>query len=1164
MKIFSRCFSLVLLMLFATIVSAQIPEKTIPADKPDIKQSYGNLPLYFIENNGQVDPKVAYYEKGAGHATYFTKQGVTLSLIRKGNNPPAPPLKKGDDRGFESESIKLSFIGANENPEIIALDEQAGKINYFVGNDQSKWKTNIPTYSSVLYNDIYEGIDIRFYGNNKTLEYDIIVKPGADPNVVRFAYEGIEGLKIVDNGDLEILLTGTVPDLRAELSGAVESGLSPVSKIIQKKPYVYQEIDGKRTEVEGRFVISQSQVPNAQFSYSFSIASYDTTQNLVIDPVLVYSSYLGGGDWDEARGIAIDAYGKAYVAGFTSSTDFPTQGPIYGNQPNYDAFVTKINPAGSALVYSTYLGGGSWDYAYGIALDDALNAYVTGYTYSGNFPTIGAYQDYNAGGTDVFVAKLNPTGSALVYSTYLGGTEYDYGYGIAVNSFNMPYVTGATNSTDFPYTAGTWVQIDNAGGYDAFVAIFDFDGSGLWYSTYMGGSTDDYGHAIAIDSVDDAYVTGYTNSDDFPTTVLAYQTANAGMYDAFVAKFDAEGQSLSYSTYLGGTADDYGLGITSIFSSVGMAVAIGDTAYVTGYTDSTDFPTTAGAYQTANANAGFSDAFVANLDELGETLNYSTYLGGANDDYGYGIALDSLDNAYVTGYSYSTDFPVTSAYQTANAGWSDVFVSKLNSTGESLTYSSYLGGSDYDEGYGIAVDTDGNTYVAGYTDSSNFPTASFDTTYNNNGDAFVAKLTTNAVPALSYSSETGYGTDGLDPETGTGSTTFTYKVVYTDLDDDAPDYVKVHIDGSVPGAAMSLDTDAAPSLQDGDYTNGEQYTYETTLAAGSHDYYFTASDGIDSARLPSTSTLSGPTVSDLEITTTSPLPNGKVGDAYSEFLAATGGTTPYSWGMAGVLPPGLSLDSVSGEIYGTPTTAGPYGFTAEVTDDDGFVYSKIFTLAIDNETTPPTGSIVINNGDTYTNTTAVTVTLACDDALSGCSEMRLADDGPDWGPWVPYVVGDQPFALNNGDGEHNAYAQFKDGVGNISDEYNDTIILDTTAPTGTIIIDGDATYATMTAVTLTLTCDDAGSGCSEMRFSNDGMDWPFGWEAFDTSKSWGLTSGDGLKTVYMQLRDALNNASGSYTDTITLDTTVPTGSIIINNDDIFTTSTSVDLTLTCD
>ncbi|MBI5233405.1 MAG: hypothetical protein HY880_03535, partial [Deltaproteobacteria bacterium] len=239
MKVFS---SLLLLLIFAGFAFAQI------ADKPDINQSYGNLPLYFIENNGQIDKKVEFYEKGSGHATYFTKEGVYLSLIS--NNPPNPPLTKGGfasdtpsplggegrgERAVASESIKFSFVGANEDPEIIALDEQAGKVNYLIGNDQSKWRTNIPIYSSVLYKDVYNGIDIKFYGNNQQLEYDVMVQPGADPNIVRFSYEGIEGLSVNEKGDLDIALTGTVPDLRAERSGAVESGLSPVSKILQKK-----------------------------------------------------------------------------------------------------------------------------------------------------------------------------------------------------------------------------------------------------------------------------------------------------------------------------------------------------------------------------------------------------------------------------------------------------------------------------------------------------------------------------------------------------------------------------------------------------------------------------------------------------------------------------------------------------------------------------------------------------------------------------------------------------------------------------------------------------------------------------------------------------------------------------------------------------------------
>jgi hypothetical protein len=418
------------------------------------------------------------------------------------------------------------------------------------------------------------------------------------------------------------------------------------------------------------------------------------------------------------------------VTGITSSTNFPTTAGASQttNQGVVDAFVTKLNPAGSGLLYSTYLGGSDYDQALGIAVDVAGDAYVTGYTFSRNFPiTAGAFQTTNPGTSYAFVTKLNPTGSGLLYSTYLGG-EATFANAIAVDDAGDAYVTGRTYA-NFPTTVGAF-QTTTQGSYDAFVTKLNPTGSGLLYSTYLGGTDYDVGNGIAVNAAGDAYVTGTTYSTDFPITAAAFQPT--GSYDAFVTKLNPEGSGLLYSTYLGGSSYDYGNGIA--------ADAAGN-AYVTGYTYSPDFPTTAGAFQTTYH--GSYDAFVSKLNPAGTGLFYSTYLGGSNTDAGQGIAVDAAGDAYVTGYTASTNFPTTAeAFQTTNQSSYDAFVTKLNPAGSDVLYSTYLGGSGNDFGYGIAVDAAGAAYVAGVTNSTNFPTTlgAFQTTNQGSYDAFVTKL----------------------------------------------------------------------------------------------------------------------------------------------------------------------------------------------------------------------------------------------------------------------------------------------------------------------------------------------------------------------------------------------------------------------------------------
>jgi hypothetical protein len=644
--------------------------------------SYGRLPLTFEPNQGQTDARVKFLSRASGSTLFVTADEAVFA---------------GRDGSVE----RMKLLGANPKPRFEPLDKQPGISNYFIGNDPSKWRTDIPNYGRVALRGVYPGIDLVFYGNERQLEYDWVVAPGADPKQIHVKWEGPS--QVTKNASGDLVLSASL-------------GVS----MVQRKPVILQE--GKR--IEGGYVVRGREV-------AFELAKYDAAKPLVIDPVLVYSTYLGGSGADFGNGIAVDGSGNAYVTGFTNSTNFPTANPLQtSNAGSNDVIVTKINAAGSALVYSTYLGGSGDDGGSGIAVDGSGNAFVTGTTYSTNFPTANPLQASNHGANNAFVTKVNAAGSALVYSTYLGGSGADFGYGIAVDGSGNVYLTGSTGSTNFP--TNNPLQASFGGGPDdAFVTKINAAGSALVYSTYLGGSGADFSDGIALDGAGNAYVTGETTSTNFPTT-NPIQSNFGGFVDVFVTKISADGSAKVYSTYLGGSGTDEGRGI---------AVDGAGNAYVTGLTSSTNFPI---ANPLRVSNGGGYDAFVTKINAAGSALVYSTYLGGSGDDYGRGIAVDGAGNAYVTGYTYSLNFPTTNPLQASNGGATDVFVTKINAAGSALVYSTYLGGSGDDQSRGIAVNGAGNAYVTGVTQSSiDFPTASpLQASSGGFYDAFVLSIST--------------------------------------------------------------------------------------------------------------------------------------------------------------------------------------------------------------------------------------------------------------------------------------------------------------------------------------------------------------------------------------------------------------------------------------
>ena len=725
-----------------------------------VQAAFGRMPLYFIANQGQMDGRVAYYVQGKRQSLYFTAEGITLILDDAGqpasegrgrdaggpmatdrkHKPqdmrPTPP--GGDDRtpclavplasSLNRWVVRLDFVGANRGVRPVGQDETGAKVSYFKGKP-GEWHTDLPTYSKIIYPGLWPGIDLVYSGDVNRLKYEFVVHPGADPGRIRLAYSGTKALSLHASGELEIE--------------------TPSGVLRDKAPAGYQEIDGRRVPVAAGYRLENSGAPPdsglsaATSHYGFRLGAYDRSCDLVIDPEMIIScGYIGGAGEDGGYGVAVDSAGSIYIVGDTGSTEstFPeTVGPDLIQNGGSDAFIAKINAAGTGLVYCGYIGGAGDDYGNGLAVDGSGAAYVVGVANSNeaSFPVAGGPDlTYNGGLYDAYIAKVNPAGTSLAYCGYIGGSGDDETFGVAVDGSNNAYVAGLTDSTQTTFPVSVGPDLTQNGGYDGFIAKVNASGAGLGYCGYIGGNAYDSVNNLYADSSGVLYLVGVTESTEltFPVSVGPDLSHN-GNYDAFVAKLNAAGTSLLCCGYIGGSASDSAYGI--------VADGLGN-AYIGGSTKSTEgtFPVLVGPDLTQN---GDRDAFVAEVQASGIGLVFCGYIGGVGIDWGRDVAVDKAGNIYICGYAGSTEttFPVLIGPDPTQNGGTDAFVAKILPGGARLGFCGYIGGVADDTGTRIVLDAAANIYLVGctYSTESTFPaTVGPDLTQNGGMDAYVAKL----------------------------------------------------------------------------------------------------------------------------------------------------------------------------------------------------------------------------------------------------------------------------------------------------------------------------------------------------------------------------------------------------------------------------------------
>lgn len=694
------------------------------------------LPLTFETNQGQTDPQVNFVSRGKGYTAFLTAGGLVLSL-RPGESLAAQRNTAKIAAQPSNATFQFRLMGAAQTAVAVGEDPQPGKVNYFIGKDPRKWHTNVATYARVRYKDVYPGIDLVYYGNHQQLEYDFAISPGADPSRIRLEINGAKRIRIDAEGNL-VLQTDN-------------------GELHFQSPVVYQECEGARVPLKGSYVVSDSN------HIAFDLAPYDSSKPLVIDPVLVYSTYLGGSGNDQPTGIAVDNAGSVYLAGYTDSANFPltTLGSLPSGADH--VFVAKLDPTGSKLIYADLIGGNGQDYGYGLVLNGANEVYVTGVTSSSDFPVINPYQGTMPGSFNGFLTKLSVDGSSLLYSTYLGGDSDDVPTAIAMDSGGSVLVAGGTFSTNFPVINAYQATVSpNQGGLFGeygFLTKFSPDGSSLVYSTYLGGSsnapyncgTPCWGTpfsgiaGIALDSNGSVYTVGNTNTYNFPTTPSAYLTTDSTQQNSsvgFVSKFNAGG-SLDYSTYFYESS-----GADTNLNAI--AVDASGSAYVTGIalSDGT-FPITSTSICDPSVYGwGCNFGFVTKFDPTGSTLLYSTFLGPNNGASPAAIAVDANNNAFVVASTASSSFSTVNGLEPYTSGV-DLLLVEIDPTASSELFATFLGGTADEFPTAITLDSNENLYIVGSSDSTDFPVTqgAFQNVLGGATDAVVLKIGPNSAPA---------------------------------------------------------------------------------------------------------------------------------------------------------------------------------------------------------------------------------------------------------------------------------------------------------------------------------------------------------------------------------------------------------------------------------
>ena len=666
-------------------VSAQTG--SVPALKPEWTAS---PPLHFIANAGQADARALYYARTPGYILWLTGEGLVFDRAWK------------DEGGRPGRSVsKLVFENRSNKSKVTALDSDEYRVSYFFGRDESEWKTDIPTSRAVLYENLYEGIDLKIYGSDGQIEYDWIVRPGADPDAIRLAYAGGQEARLDKDGNLAVA--------------------TPAGAILHRKPAAHQVVAGRRVAVDAAFRDMKDGC------YGFEIGAYDPARELTIDPlVLAYSTYLGGYEEDLPYDLVLDASGAIYVGGRTMSRDFP---PATQNLERKDIFITKMSPDGRKLIYTAFFPQSGWSdfWNLGLAVDAKGFVYVCGSTTTARFPVKNAFQSrYGGGAYDGFFLKLAKSGKSLVYSSYLGGMKMDYMEKLALDADGAVYLVGGTESRDFPTLKA--YQKGLAGYYDGFLTKVAPEGTSLEYSTFLGVTGIDWCNDVVIRSDGGVTVMGTTSSRSFPLKSPFQKAYGGGDADMFIARFSPSGNSLSLSSYLGGSGYEW---------PCGMAMDAQGAVYVVGSTD--------GSYPLKNAfqktRKGAWESYLTKVAPDGKSLVYSSFLGGAGNDYGSGIAVDDAGRAYVVGQTEGSGFPLKSPFQVSPRGSADGFLTVVDASGLKLVSSTYLGGAFRDLVSGIVLGPNGTIYLTGQTNSPDFPVlGGYQNKLDGKNDGFVLKF----------------------------------------------------------------------------------------------------------------------------------------------------------------------------------------------------------------------------------------------------------------------------------------------------------------------------------------------------------------------------------------------------------------------------------------